>query len=281
MINNSIENKHFGIKANIIHIHKILYIQPAFCYNIFGDMMKQLGWLKEAYITHRGLHGVDGLIENTRKSFTEAIKHGFGIEIDTNILKDGTIVVFHDKTLKRMFGIDQALKDLTYDEIKSLIIPGTHETIPTLDEVLTLIRGQVPLMIEIKPFGDKKRHSSAVNDALKGYPYEVAVQSYDPSIVYWFKKHSKAHIRGQISEYFTDSKMSNVMQKLLRRMIFNRLTKPDFINYRLEDMPNKYIEKARKQGILILAYAARSNKALTYARKTFDNAVFENFIPKK
>jgi hypothetical protein len=64
-------------------------------------------------------------------------------------------------------------------------------------------------------------------------------------------------------------------------MVFNGLTKPDFINYRLEDMPNKYIEKAKQKGILVLAYAARSQKALNYARKTFDNAVFENFIPKK
>lgn len=268
-------------KTTSFIFHKILYIPSPFCYNIFGDLMKQLSWLKEAYITHRGLHGVDGLVENTRNSFTEAIKHGFGIEIDTNILKDGTVVVFHDKNLKRLFGIDRALKDLTYDELKTLKIAGTDETIPTLDEILLLVNGQVPLMIEIKPFGDKKRHAKSVREALKKYPYEVAIQSYDPSIVYWFKRHAKEHIRGQISEYFTDSDMSNIMRKLLRRMVFNRLTKPDFINYRLEDMPNKYIDKARKKGMLILGYAARSPKTLSYARKAFDNAVFENFIPKK
>ena len=244
-------------------------------------LMKTMNWLKEAYITHRGLHGVNGLIENTRKSFNEAIKHGFAIEIDTNILNDGTVVVFHDKNLKRLVGIDRFLKDVSYDEIKDLIITNTNETIPTLTEVLMLIGGQVPLMIEIKPFGDKKKHAKIVLEALKNYPYEVAVQSYDPSIVYWFKRHAPSYIRGQISEYFTDSKMLNISRKVLRRMIFNFLTKPDFINYRLEDMPNKYIEKARKKGILVLAYAARSEKALRYAKKTFDNALFENFIPKK
>lgn len=243
--------------------------------------MKNLTWLKTDYITHRGLHGVNGLIENTRKSFTEAIKHGFGIEIDTNILKDGTVVVFHDKHLKRLCGVDKQLKDVTYEGIKDLKILGTDETIPTLDEVLSLIHGQVGLMIEIKPFGDKKRHAKAVSDALKNYPHKVAIQSYDPSIVFWFKRHSKNHIRGQISEYFTDSKMLRITRKILRSMIFNFLTKPDFINYRLEDMPNKYIEKSRQKGLLILGYAARSEKTLAYARKAFDNAVFENFIPKK
>ncbi len=259
----------------------LLYIVSSICYNIFGDTMKQMDWLKDTYITHRGLHGVSGLVENTRKSFTEAIKHGFGIEIDTNILKDGTVVVFHDKNLKRLCGVDRFLKDVTYDEIKDLKIIGTNETIPTLAEVLKLIGGSVPLMIEVKPFGDKKAHAKAVKAALQAYPHTFAVQSYDPSLVYWFKKHAPEFIRGQISEYFTESKMSSIMRKLLRRMVFNGLTKPDFINYRLEDMPNKYIEKARQKGMLVLAYAARSPKALDYARKAFDNAVFENFIPKK
>ncbi len=260
---------------------KLLYIVSSICYNIFGDTMKQMTWLKETYITHRGLHGVLGLIENTRKSFIEAINHGFGIEIDTNILKDGTVVVFHDKNLKRLCGVDRYLKDVTYDEIKDLNIIGTDEHIPTLTEILNLIDGKVPLLIEIKPFGNKKKHAKAVKTALAAYPYTVAVQSYDPSIVYWFKKHGNDLIRGQISEYFTESNMSPLMRRLLRRMVFNFLTKPDFINYRLEDMPNKYIEKAKQQGLLVLAYAARSPKALVYARKAFDNAVFENFIPKK
>jgi glycerophosphoryl diester phosphodiesterase len=259
----------------------LLYNVIFICYNIFGDTMKQMNWLKETYITHRGLHGVSGWIENTRKSFTEAIDRGFGIEIDTNILKDGTVVVFHDKNLKRLCGVNRYLKDVTYDEIKDLKILDSNETIPTLSEVLDLIGGRVPLMIEVKPFGQKKRHAKAIKEALQSYPYTFAVQSYDPSIVYWFKRHAPELIRGQISEYFTDSKMSPLMRKLLRRMVFNGLTKPDFINYRLEDMPNKYIEKAKQKGILVLAYAARSQKALNYARKTFDNAVFENFIPKK
>lgn len=243
--------------------------------------MKNLSWLKTDYITHRGLHGVYGLIENTRKSFIEAINRGFGIEIDTNILKDGTVVVFHDKHLKRLCGVDKLLKDVTFDDIKDLKIIGTDETIPTLTEILDLISGQVGLLIEIKPFGNKKAHAKAVHEALKKYPHQVAIQSYDPLIVLWFKRHAKAYVRGQISEFFTESTMSGFAKRILRRMVLNGLTKPDFINYRLEDMPNKFIEKSRKKGLLILGYAARSEKTLQWARKEFDNAVFENFIPKK
>lgn len=243
--------------------------------------MKNMTWLKTSYITHRGLHGVKGLIENTQASFEAAIQLGFGIEIDTNILKDGSVVVFHDKNLKRLCGVDLALKDLTFEALQAYQIKGTSEKIQTLDAILKWVNGRVPLLIEIKPFGKKKQHALAVSQALKQYPYTVAVQSYDPSIVYWFKRHDPTVIRGQISECFTDSKMIKITKWALSHMIFNPLTQPDFINYRLEDMPNRSIEKAKRQGKLILGYAARDPKALDYARKTFDNAVFENFIPKK
>lgn len=243
--------------------------------------MKTMTWLKTSYITHRGLHGVKQLVENTQASIEAAIQHGFGIEIDTNILKDGTVVVFHDKNLKRLCGADLALKDLTFDELQAYQIQGTFEKIQTLDAILKLVNGKVPLLIEIKPFGQKKKHAHAVSQALKNYPYPVAVQSYDPSIVYWYKRHDPLVIRGQISERFTESKMLKISKWALSHMIFNPLTQPDFINYRLEDMPNRAVEKAKRQGKLILGYAARDPKALNYARTTFDNAVFENFIPKK
>ena len=243
--------------------------------------MKNMTWLKETYITHRGLHGVYQLVENTKASFLAAISRGYGIELDTNILKDGTVVVFHDKNLKRLCGVDLALKDLTIDEIKSYTIAGTDEQITTLEEILKLVNGKVPLLIEIKPFGNKKRHAKTVSELLKNYPYAVAIQSYDPSIVRWFKKNDPQQIRGQISEYFRDSTMNKPTIWALKKMIFNRFTQPDFINYRLEDLPNPYVQKAKNRGVLILAYAARNQKALDYARKAFDNAVFENFIPKK
>ena len=243
--------------------------------------MKNMTWLKDTLITHRGLHGVEELIENTRASFLAAMNSGFGIELDTNILKDGTIVVFHDKNLKRLCGVDLALKDLTFEQLQSYTIKGTNECIPTLEEILSLVGGKVPLLIEIKPFGHKKRHAKAVSKLLKNYPYKVAVQSYDPSIVRWFKKHDSNQIRGQISEFFRDSTMHKMTKWALKKMIFNALTKPDFINYRLEDLPNPYVEKAKSKGLVILSYAARNQKALDYARKAFDNAVFENFIPKK
>jgi len=243
--------------------------------------MKDLSYLKNHLYTHRGLHNDQKEIyENTLKSFDEAIKYGFGIELDTNILKDGTVVCFHDRNLKRMCGKDIVLKDANYDEIKDYHIKDSNETILPLETVLSYINGRVPVMIELKPFGKKALHAKTVYNILKQYPYPISIQSYNPYIVLWFKRHAKEITRGQISEYFRDDHISKITKWMMRTLITNRLTKPHFINYGIKDLPNKYVDKQKKKGVIIFGYAAKNQKQLDYMRKQYDNAVFEDFIPK-
>lgn len=241
-----------------------------------------LSFLKDNLYAHRGLHQKSKKIyENTLASFDEAISHGYAIELDTNILKDGTIVVFHDRNLKRMCARDDVLKELNYGDLKDVRIKDSNERIHTLKEVLDYIDGRVPLMIELKPFGNKKAHSKAVYEHLKAYKHMVAVQSFNPYIVLWFKRHAKEIIRGQISESFSEDKLSKLSKWAMKTMLFNKVTKPHFINYGIKDLPNKYVEKQRKKGVLIFGYVADNQKSLDYIRKQYDNAVFEGFMPKQ
>lgn len=243
--------------------------------------MQDFSFLKNHLYSHRGLHNDKKKIyENTLKSFEFSIAHGFGIELDTNILKDGTVVVFHDRNLKRMCGIDKVLKHATYSDIKDYKIKDCDETILTLETVLKHINGRVPVMIELKPFGKKRLHAKLVNDIIKSYPHPIAVQSYNPYIVYWFKRHAPNVVRGQISEYFRDDNISKITKWMMRSLITNRLSKPHFINYGIRDLPNKYVDKQKKKGVIIFGYAAKNQKALDFMRKQYDNAVFEDFIPK-
>lgn len=244
--------------------------------------MKEKRFIKTDLFAHRGLHQPNKKIyENTISAFKAAIDHGFSIELDTNILKDGTVVVFHDANLSRLCGIDQNIKDLTFEEIKDLQILDSKDTIQTLEEVLKFINGRVSLMIELKPFGNHKLHAKKVSELLKQYPYPVAIQSFNPFIVYWFKKHDKTIIRGQISEFFRNDDLSTLSKSFLKRMPYNFITKPDFINYGFQDLPNAYCDRLHKKGVYILAYAVRSQKSLDFMKSRYDNAVFEGFIPKK
>ena len=106
-------------------------------------------WVVERCIAHRGLHN-NNFPENSLGAFENAIKNSYPIELDVHLIADGTLAVFHDDTLARVCGKDGYVKNLTKSELKNYKLLGTEYCIPTLDEVLNLVNGQVPLLIEIK-----------------------------------------------------------------------------------------------------------------------------------
>lgn len=245
--------------------------------------MKDLSWIKNGYFAHRGLHSKDlSVPENTNTAFLKAIEKGFGIEMDVNQLKDGNIVVFHDKNLLRLCGEDIALKDLTYEEIKYYKILKTNEQIHKLEDVLKLINGKAPLLIELKPFGDKDNFCRKFMEIMDTYQGQWAMHSFHPALVSWFRKNRPEIIRGQISEYFEDdSKMKKVTKFLMKHLWINLVSKPDFINYGIHNMPNKYVNRAQKKGVVVIGYAARSQEDFDRISKLYSHPVFEFFEPKR
>jgi len=244
--------------------------------------MKDLTWIKTRLIAHRGLHAADGTVpENTMAAFAAAIDRGYGIEMDVNALKDGTVVVFHDKNLERLCGDPRRLVDVTLPEIRDLRILGTEERIPTLPEVLAFVAGRVPLLIELKPFGPYKPLCEWFMRDMEGYAGPWAMHSFHPGAVNWFRDTHPEVIRGQISEFFEDDKAMNPFVKFaMKHLLFNLVTRPDYVNYGVHDMPNRICDRIQKRGTVVIGYAARSQEQLDMMRSRYSNAVFEFFIPK-
>jgi hypothetical protein len=145
---------------------------------------------------------------------------------------------------------------------------------------LALVEGKVPLLIEFKPKGDYTRLCEEAMVILKGYTGKYAIQSFNPKIVNWFKKNYPDIIRGQLAEYFTDDEtISKTTKFILKRMLLNPLTKPDFINYGLKDLPNKFARKAYSKALIVLGYTARNKLEFDMVKKYYHNAVFEFFRP--
>lgn len=245
--------------------------------------MKDLAWLKHDLIAHRGLYKENGSIpENSKKAFLEAIDHGYAIECDLNITKDQQVVVFHDRSLKRLTGLDKNIGDVSYDEIKDLTLLISDQHIITLKALLMLVDGKVPLLLELKPLGDIKKLCQAVMGDMKSYQGKFAIFSFHPAAVLWFKRHHPQVIRGQISAFFDDHHhMRKPMKILMRRLFFNHFTKPDFISYYIHDLPNKHVDKAKKKGITVISYAAKTQKEFDFVKSHYDNVVFEYFLPKE
>lgn len=243
--------------------------------------MKDLTWLREDLIAHRGLYQKDQSVpENSLLAFQLAIEKGYSIECDVNVLKDGTVVVFHDANFKRLCGDDRLLKDVLYSEIHDLKLAQSNQGIITLDELIQIVDGRVGLLIELKPHGDVDLLSARVDHIMNNYQGKWAVFSFHPKVVRWFKLNNPSVIRGQISEYFSHNRMPKISKYLLKSMVFNRFNKPDFISYSIKDLPNKYLDKAKKKGLTIISYAAQTQTQFDFVKSHYHNVVFEFFEPK-
>lgn len=235
-------------------------------------------WLKDTPIAHRGFHQHPTIPENSLIAFKEAMKRGYAIELDVRLSQDGEVVVFHDRTLTRLTGQEGNVDETSLETLKSFKLFGTQETIPTLKEVLALVNGVVPLLVEIKTDGDIKVVAKKVAEVLDDYTGEFAIQSFHPGALSWFKNWRSHVTRGQLAENFVEEgTMAWWKKHLLKRFAFNVQTQPDFINYALRDLPNRFVAKQKKQGRLTLAYTITSEEELSDALVHVDNVVFEGF----
>ena len=240
-------------------------------------MKKDLSFLKENLIAHRGAHNINKNIpENSVKAFKEAIKNNYIIELDVHMLKDNNVVVFHDDNLKRMTGVNKKIKDVTYEEVKKLKLQNTDNYIPLFKDVLNLIDGKVPIIIELKYDVKCGKLEKEVIEILKNYNGKYVVKSFNPFTVYWFKKNYPDIIRGQLSCNFKSEKINFIKKFFCKHMLFNFITKPDFISYGVKSLPNKKVEKYRKN-ILVLGWTIRNKEDLAKAKKYCDNYICENF----
>ena len=231
---------------------------------------------------HRGLHG-NGIPENSMASFRAALDHGFGIEFDLHLLKDGNIAVIHDSLLKRTTGAEGRIEDLATEDLKNYRLEGTDETIPTFRQLLDLYAGKAPLIVELKPVsGNHAALCEAACDILKDYPGVYCIESFDPRCVYWLKKNRPRIIRGQLSEnFFRSSASMPLWQKfLLTHSLSHFLTRPDFTAYKYADRKNLSTWICRKlYGIQGVSWTLRTKAEYDTAVKEGWLPIFENFIP--
>ena len=234
-------------------------------------------WLVERCIAHRGFHN-ETYPENSLGAFENAIKNGHPIELDVHMICDGTIVVFHDDTLSRMTQKDGYIKNLTKDLLKNYNLANTQYTIPTLEEALELVNGQVPILIEIKNTSKVGELESKLLKILNNYKGEFAIQSFNPFVVEWFKNNAPNILRGQLAGFFKGEKMSFVRKFALKRMLLNKKAKPDFISYDARNVPNRFVRKYNRLPLLV--WCVRSQEEYMKVVKHCDNIIFENFEPK-
>ena len=223
----------------------------------------RLGWLTAQPYAHRGLHG-DGVPENSLAAFSAAITAGYGIECDVRKSRCGRAMVFHDAELERLTGQPGLLADRSVGELTGLALLGAADQhIPTLRDVLDLVAGQVPLLLELKTERDRPVSPlcRAVRRDLEGYAGAVAVMSFDPRVPRWFAQHKSAVPRGLV---MTEEDGRTLSAAIKRRLIAWH-ARHEFLAYDVRDLPSAFAALQARRGRPLLSWTVRSAALLEAA----------------
>ena len=198
-------------------------------------------WLLNKPIAHRGLWG-GNIVENSLSAYENAVKNGFPIEIDLYSSCDGVLFSFHDQDLERMTGKKGLIFEKTAKELLSTTLIGSNESLPTFEQILEVVDGKVPLLIELKDQPNKTYVDKVVN-RLKSYKGKFAIQSFNPLYIKRVKKLAPEFIRGILGTKTYSKHLPFIKRKIVSNMLLNFLIKPDFISYSYKDLPLKVHQK--------------------------------------
>ena len=239
-------------------------------------MKKSISWLTRRPIAHRGLHDMNKKVwENTLSAFRRAVEKNFAIECDVHLSSDRVPVVVHDDDLKRLTGTDGFVWQRTAAELRALKVGGTGDHVPALAELLDLVRGKVPLVIELKGVaGHDEGLVEAVAAQLKNYKGEVAVMSFDHWLIRDFKKFMP-DIPAGLTAYGKESKLIEAHFAMLAHGL-------DFTSYAAGDLPNPFVSFVRDRlKMPVITWTIRDKPAVDLTFRYADQMTFEGFDPDR
>lgn len=223
--------------------------------------MKNLDFLKNNVIAHRGVYN-SNIPENTLPSFAKCVDKNYIIELDIHILKDKKIVVYHDYNLLRLCGTNKVIETLSYEQLSKIKIKKKYQ-IPTLEQVIHIVNGKVPIIIEIKDLDNNENFEKELVKILDNYNGEFAIQSLNPFVIDWFYKNRKNYVIGLI-----------VLNDFNYKVFKSSIKKIDFISVNKKQLPFEHNLKNK----LLIGWTIKSkdeyNKYIQYC----DNLICEKFI---
>lgn len=229
-------------------------------------------------LAHRGLHN-EMWDENSMPAFKNAVDNRYGIELDVHMLKDGNIAVVHDPNIQRVTGFDIEVKNLTAEDLSKYPLLKSKTPIPLLTDVLSLVAGQVPILIELKVDNDfNPDFAKKVLELLDAYPYKktIAVQSFNPYCVKFLKQNQDVFPVGQLATNILKGQ-SKMVNFIFRSLLVLKISKPDFLNYEVTYINKKRkIARLRKKGMPIVTWTIDNEEKKLIAFKYADNLIFEN-----
>lgn len=217
-------------------------------------------------IGHRG--AMTHRVENTLSSFEYAIKTGVEmIELDVQKTIDGKIVVFHDQNLQRLCKKDGYIFETKSSELKDLYLPY-QEKIPFLEEVFDLVRGKIPINIELKAENLFHELFELVEKYKKDYHLlekSILISSFDHKELFYYRKKNPNACLGLL--YYGIPVEWNKTLELLD---------PFSVHLSLDFLNLNFVKELQKYGKKVYVYTVNSQKDFQRIQKIGVDGFFTN-----
>ena len=239
-------------------------------------------------IAHRGLHdAVKGIIENTLPAFEAAIARGYGIECDVRPAACATPMVFHDLTLERLIEGEGLLAAHEAAALKGFAYRGAGGSMIELSDLLDLIGGRVPLLIEIKSEWDAPdpRFLQAIAATAAAYRGPIALMSFDPAVMAGIRALAPHVPRGIVSGLFAGDcwwrgKLGPERAYALTHLLESGPAAPDFYAYDVNALPTPITRFVREVlGLPLFTWTVRTEEQRETAARWADAPIFEGYEP--
>jgi glycerophosphoryl diester phosphodiesterase len=240
-------------------------------------------WLTWRPIAHRGLHdAASGIIENTASAIDEAVASGYGVEVDLQVSADGEAMVYHDDALGRLTDGTGPLAAMTAAELLRVPFRTTADRMMTLDELCERVAGRSALVLELKSRFDRDtRLVARVADVLARYTGPTVAMSFDPHVVIALRRAAPRLLRGIVAERrFAHAEWQALpawRRQAMAHLLHAPMTRPDFVAYRVDDLPAPATSLARRLGLTVLTWTVRTPQQRRRAEAYADQMIFEGF----
>lgn len=244
---------------------------------------KRMDKYRSTKYAHRGLHG-EGASENSLTAFRRAVELGFGIELDVRLSSDGELVVHHDDTLLRVAGIDKRVSELSAGELREVKLGDTDDYVPTFREVLELVRGRVPLLIEIKMAPGEDATAERFLLEIEGYSGDYIVESFNPKALAIVRRARPDILLGFLSMEYSKTRQfgGKAVYRSLEYLLSNVMYRPNFIAYDKTGADKRYLRLVKRLfGVPFFAWTVKSPDEEKKCEGLFDSVIFEQYIPQK
>ncbi|MFG1481156.1 glycerophosphodiester phosphodiesterase family protein [Xanthobacter sp. V4C-4] len=247
--------------------------------------MGGLSWLTARPVAHRGLHDERaGIIENTTSAVQAAVAAGFAVEVDLQLAADGVPVVFHDSTLERLTTAHGPVAARTAAELQAVAFRATADRMMRLDDLLALVDGRVPLVIELKSGREANTTLAArAAERIAAYDGPAALMSFDPRLLPTVRAVAPLVPRGIVAELaFNPAEwpdLSTLQRLVLGHLLHWPASRFQFVAYRVADLGALAPRIARRLGVPVLTWTVRTIDDRARAARAADQMIFEGFRP--